>query len=416
MSHKEERQQLWIILLIVFIGFIGTSIAYPIFPPLFLHPAHGSIVPAAWNESAKSIFLGIALAAYPLGQFVGSPILGGCSDRYGRKRMLMLSLVGSSIGYLLSAISLQFNWLCMLLASRFLTGLMEGNFAIVRAMATDLESISKYKSLGRIIGVSSIGYVIGPLIGGFLSDSSLVSWFSFAFPFFLAMLFSIIAVLLTALKLSEKIHDTPYPVVSMWQRFNFVARFRVLFNYSINLKYLLIISTIFMFAVDMFYEFGPVYLTGLWAMTPAGIAVYTAALSCTLAIGAGWLPHHLSLYFSVERVIVTAMLATAIIFGLMVIFPTPILAFLLFGLIGLSIATANTNITIQVSNAADRSIQGEVMGAQLSLRMLGDASICLVGGFLIVSSVKIPITLSCIVAFIALGFCIFWQRSTQRKR
>ena len=85
---KEEKQQLWIILLIVFIGFIGTSIAYPIFPPLFLHPEQGSIVPVTWHESMRGIFLGIALAVYPLGQFIGSPILGGCSDRYGRKRML----------------------------------------------------------------------------------------------------------------------------------------------------------------------------------------------------------------------------------------------------------------------------------------------------------------------------------------
>src|SRR3990167_7194178 len=188
MSHKDERQQLWIILLIVFIGFVGTSIAYPIFPPLFLHPAHGAIIPAAWHENARSIFLGIALAAYPLGLFIGSPILGGCSDRYGRKRLLMLSLAGSAIAYFLSALSLQFNCLWVLLASRFLTGLMEGNFAIVRAMATDLSSISKYKSLGRINGISAIGYVMGPILGGFLSDTHVVHWFSFALPFFIASL------------------------------------------------------------------------------------------------------------------------------------------------------------------------------------------------------------------------------------
>src|SRR5262249_45284843 len=138
MPHQDEKQQLWVILLIVFIGFIGTSLAYPIFPPLFLYPTHDSIIPFSWNQHARSIVLGIALAAYPLGQFIGSPILGGCSDRYGRKRMLILSLSGSIVGYFLSALSLQFNVLWILLFSRFLTGFMEGNLAIVRAMATDL--------------------------------------------------------------------------------------------------------------------------------------------------------------------------------------------------------------------------------------------------------------------------------------
>jgi len=402
MLHTEERQQLRIILLIVFIGFVGTSIAYPIFPPLFLHPAQGSIIPSAWHENARSIFLGIALAAYPLGQFIGSPILGGCSDRYGRKKMLMLSLTGSVFGYLLSALSLQFNWLWILLLSRFLTGLMEGNLAIVRAMATDLESISKYKSIGRINGIAAIGYVMGPLLSGFLSDSNVVHWFSFAFPFFLAMLFSMLAVLLAFFRLSEKTQPISLHELTIWQRFNLISRFKVLFQKSEILKYLLIISTIFTFAVDIFYEFGPVYLTGLWSMTPAGIAIYNAALSFTLAVGAGWLPHRLSLHFSIKRIIVMAMLTTAIVFALMTIYPSKILVFLLFGVVGLSIAIVNTNMTIQVSNVADKTIQGEAMGAQLSLRMLGDAITCLVGGFLIVSSVILPIALSCLIAAFSL--------------
>lgn len=400
---KNEKQQLWIILLIIFIGFVGTSIAYPIFPPLFLYPTPDSIIPSIWSQEARSIILGIALAANPLGQFIGSPILGGCSDRYGRKPMLVLSLIGSLIGYLLSAISLQFNFLWMLLLSRLLTGVMEGNLAIVRAMAADLESISKYKSLGRINGVAAIGYVMGPLLGGFLSDSHLVHWFSFALPFYLSALLSVLAVMLAIMKLSEKKSIISFSETSIWQRFNFIARFKILFKSNRNLKYLLIISTIYTFSVDIFYEFGPVYLTGLWALTPAGIAIYNAALCVTLAIGGGWLPNRLSVHFRVEQVIAVAMLLTVIIFGLMIIFPLPLLMLLLFAAVGLSIAAVNTNMTIQISDSADKLIQGEAMGAQLSLRMLGDALICLVGGFLIISSVVLPIALSFVIALIAVG-------------
>ncbi|MDP1604695.1 MAG: MFS transporter [Legionella sp.] len=400
---KEEKQQLLIILLIVFMGFIGSSIAYPIFPPLFLHPEHGTIVPAHWHISARSILLGIALAAYPLGQFIGSPILGGYSDNYGRKNLLILSLAGTIFGYLLSALSLQFNWLWGLLISRFLTGIMEGNIAIVRAMATDLSSISKYVTLGRINSVGAIGYVMGPMMGGFLSDNKLVPWFSFAFPFYLAVVLTIIAMVFAQFKLSESIKKTAIPHLTLLERFNLINRLKFLFKNSAILKNLIICSTIFTFSVDIFYEFGPVYLTGLWSITPSGIAIYNAALSFTLAIGAGLLPYRLSLYFSVERVVITSMLLTSIFFGLMVIFPSYILAFILFALVGLSIAIVNTSLTIQVSNAADSLVQGEAMGAQVSLRMLGDALICLIGGFLIVSSVILPIALSCIIALIALA-------------
>ena len=85
----------------------------------------------------------------------------------------------------------------------------------------------------------------------------------------------------------------------------------------------------------------------------------------------------------------------------MTIFHYQIFIFILFGLIGFSIATVNTNMTIQISNTADKTIQGEAMGAQLSLRMLGDAIICLVGGFLITSSIILPIGVSCLIAMLA---------------
>lgn len=398
---KDENRQLIIILFIVFIGFMGSSIAYPIFPPLFLHESQSAIIPAHWNDDIRRIFLGIALAAYPLGQFIGSPIFGGCSDRYGRKLMLMISLFGSAFGYLLSALSLDYNWLWVLIFSRFFTGFMESNFGIVRAMAADLESISKFKSFGRINGVASISYIMGPLIGGFFTDSNLVSWFSFALPFLLAAILSIITFLLAAKKLVDRQPQMPHSTVTIWQRFNIIGRLKLLIGRSKVLKNLLIISSIFTIAVDIFYEFGPVYLTGLWSMTPAGIALYNAALSLTLAIGSSWLPHHLSLRYPLKQVIATSIFITAIILALMVAIQSPIVAFILFGLIGLSISTVTTNLTIQLSNSADKTIQGEVMGTQLSLRMLGDAVICLVGGFVILSSFVMPIVISSLIALIA---------------
>lgn len=398
---KNERQQLAIILSIVLIGFIGTSMAYPIFPPLFLHPSQAAIVPLHWDTDTRSILLGIALAVYPLGQFIGSPILGGSSDRYGRKSILTISLGGCSVGYFFSALAIYENCLWLLLISRFLTGLMEGNLAIVRAMAIDLKSINKFKSLGRINGIASIGYVMGPLLGGFLSDNHLVPWFSFAFPFLLAAIFSTLTIILAVWRLTD--HKTKHilPSMPIWQQFNLSKRFRHLFQNNPELKNLLIISSVFTFAVDIFYEFGPVYLTGLWLLTPAGIAIYNAALCVSLALGSSWIPHHLSRYLSLEKAMALSMLITGLVLGLMAILPTPLFAFILFTAIGLSIAAGTTNITIQISNAADESIQGEAMGAQLSLRMLGDTLICLVGGFIIIYSVVLPIAISCLIAFIA---------------
>lgn len=397
---KSERYQLIIILLIVFMGFLGSSMPYPIFPPLFLHPAHGAIVPDGWSESHRSIFLGIALAAYPLGQFFGAPLLGGCSDRYGRKIILLLSLVGSTLGYFLSALSLEFNLLWLLIISRFFTGLLESNLPIVRAMAADLQNTNKYRSFGRINSIGALGYITGPIIGGFLSDGHLVPWFSFAVPFYLAAGLCALSVLLVVKQFKEDRQSLVKESISFWQRLNIFKRMNILFHNK-QLKNLLLVSSVFTLSVDIFYEFGPVYLTGIWLMTPAMIALYNAILSLALCIGGGWLPHRLSEILPVERIVRASIIITAFVLALMVFIPNKIVVFILFGICGLSIAVMNTTITIQLSNSAHSTEQGETMGAQLGLRMLGDAIICLVGGLVITLSFVAPIIVSSIIALAA---------------
>jgi MFS transporter, DHA1 family, tetracycline resistance protein len=398
---RNQNQQLLIILLIVFIGFLGTSIAYPIFPPLFLYPGQSNLIDSHLSEAMRNISLGVALASYPLGQFIGSPILGGLSDSYGRKKILLVTISGGAFGYLLSAIALYCNSLILLLVSRFITGLMEGNLAIVRAMAADLTQINKYKSFGKINGIASIGYIIGPILGGILSDRTLSSCFSYPLPFLLASLFAVIALLFAWFKLADGPEFKTKRSISILRRFNIFKRLKYLLGDNKLLQSLLLCSSIFTFAVDIFYEFGPVYLTGLWSFTPSGIAIYNAGLCLALIIGSGYLPHYFSRFVPMQRIIVRTMICTGLLLALFAIYPQPILAFALFFLLGFSISLGTTNLTIQISNAAAMNQQGEILGVQLSLRMLGDACICLIGGLLIISSVIMPLVISSLIAFLA---------------
>lgn len=396
-----EKQQFLILLLITFIGYVGTSIAYPIFPALFLHSQHISIIPQDWNEDYNSIFLGIALALYPLGQFIGSPIIGGFSDYYSRKNVLLISLAGSCLSYLLSAIAIQFNMLWLLLLSRFLTGFMEGNLAIIRAMAADLKHISRFKSLGRINSVASVGYIMGPLIGGILASNSLVSWFSYSTPFIFAAIFCGFTVVLTIFKIGKS-YESPKYRSSVCQQLNLIVQFRILFKDK-QIKHIIIVSSVFTLAVDIFYEFGPVYLTEYFAATPASIAAFISFLSITLAIGS-MLPHLLSSFYSTKLLTKGAILISSVIFGLIVIPSSMVIVFVLFGLIGFSIGTGTTILTIQLSDIA--KAQGQALGAQISLRMLGNAVICLIGGAMVLISLAAPIVIAGIIGLIALILCI----------
>lgn len=94
LQHAREKKQLHIISIIVFMSFLSASIAYPILPPLFLKATSHGLLPSNWSDTFRLLILGITLACFPLGQFIGSPILGRNSDRLGRKKMILVSLVG----------------------------------------------------------------------------------------------------------------------------------------------------------------------------------------------------------------------------------------------------------------------------------------------------------------------------------
>lgn len=304
-EEKKQKRQFYVILLIVFLGFLGISMPYLIFPALFLNPDY-SILPASWGESSRSILLGITLAAYPLGQFIGSPILGALSDDYGRKRLLAGSLLITALCTLFTGLAVAWQHLGLLIFSRFAAGLMEGNIAIARAMAADITTISKHETFGKINAATSIAFLLGPLLGGLMSDKNLSTNLTTSTPFYLTSLFFIGLAGLSALILENKISNLAGETRSFWQRINILKRVSVLFSNK-YLRFLIITSTCFTLAVDIFYEFGPVYLTVRWAMGPAHLVLYNAILCLALATGNGWVPTLISSHTSNQFAIICSL-------------------------------------------------------------------------------------------------------------
>ena len=95
------------VLVVLFLGYLGFSLALPLFPPLFLDPKH-AFLPVETTTTMRRILLGILFAMYPLGQFVGAPLLGKFSDKYGRKPVLLISLILVIPAFIGSALSVLY--------------------------------------------------------------------------------------------------------------------------------------------------------------------------------------------------------------------------------------------------------------------------------------------------------------------
>ena len=152
-----KRSPLLIIFITVFIDLIGFGIVIPVLP----YYVEGT----QFNASPRTV--GLLFASYSVMQLIFSPILGKLSDRYGRRPILLISLIGTGIGFLILGFA---TTLWMLFLGRIIDGISGGNISTAQAYIADVTTPeNRAKGMGLIGAAFGLGFVFGPAIGGVLS-------------------------------------------------------------------------------------------------------------------------------------------------------------------------------------------------------------------------------------------------------
>src|SRR5262249_47555949 len=142
------------------------------------------VVTVGTPTARRTILLGVLLCLYPLGQFLGSPVMGSLSDRFGRKPILLISLAATTACYAVIAVALTIKSLGLLGAASLLAGLSEANIVTAQSAISDvIVPAERNRFFGYIYMSVSAAYILGPLVGGKLADPQLASWFNYATPF-----------------------------------------------------------------------------------------------------------------------------------------------------------------------------------------------------------------------------------------
>jgi MFS transporter, DHA1 family, tetracycline resistance protein len=150
------RKALVFLLIVAFLNTMGVTIANPVVP--FMTQQHLS------NPNDLALTVAWMVSSYGICQLLASPGLGLLSDRFGRRPILFICLLGSAIGYLIFGLG---GALWMLFAGRIIDGLTGGNFSVLFAYIADItEPEERGKYFG---GVSGLGFIVGPSIGGLLA-------------------------------------------------------------------------------------------------------------------------------------------------------------------------------------------------------------------------------------------------------
>ncbi|KKS95418.1 MAG: major facilitator superfamily transporter, MFS transporter, DHA1 family, tetracycline resistance protein [Candidatus Gottesmanbacteria bacterium GW2011_GWA2_43_14] len=175
----------FLIFLIVFVNFLGYGIVFPLLPLMTI------------KYGGSPLLSGVMIGAFSLAQVFSMPVMGRLSDRYGRKPLLLISLWGTVVSFLIMGLT---HSLFFLLLARILDGASGGNLSIAQAYIADIsEKKDRAAGMGTIAAGISLGFIFGPLWGGFLSK------ISYAFPFFAASIITLISILLTKVFLKESV-------------------------------------------------------------------------------------------------------------------------------------------------------------------------------------------------------------------
>src|SRR5947207_11700126 len=151
----QQRSPLFVLFLTVFIDLIGFGIVIPILP-LYAEHFHASPIAIGW---LTGIYSGM--------QIIFTPILGKLSDRFGRRPVLFVSIVGTALGFALMGLA---HGLPLLFVARILAGITGGNIAIPQAYIADVTAPEKRsRAMGMIGAAFGLGFTFGPLIGGMMS-------------------------------------------------------------------------------------------------------------------------------------------------------------------------------------------------------------------------------------------------------
>ncbi|MFD9737608.1 MFS transporter [Umezawaea sp. NPDC059074] len=343
--------------LIIFIDNLSVSLVLPVLIPISYDPSAGLI--AVGGSGTRDVFYGLAIGLYSLAMFFGAPLLGSLSDLFQRKRTLALCLSGLFVGYALTVWAMLSKDVVLFLAGRVVCGLFSGSLPVAQAAIIDVTPKEhRVTAIGRIMFWVSMGYVAGPLIGGYLSDATLVSWFTLQTPFVFVAGATLLNLVILLVTYREQRVAKPADGFSLP---NPVARLVEAFRFP-GIRVLSVALLLMSLGWTAFFQFIGLYLTAnegfdqrtvgnLISVVGVGLA---AAFLVFVPLTAKW-ARPMAVVPAALLIMTACIVATTLTGAVAVLYPVGLLGAIGYGL-------AYSGLVGLMSVAVDDSHQGSIMG------------------------------------------------------
>lgn len=357
---------------------------------------YGIIIPVLYTYSQKfglsDVQNGLLFSLFSLFQLISTPIIGRLSDKYGRKPLLAISLVGSAVSFFMMALAPSAIFLFI---ARALDGITAGNIPVISAIISDTTDEKNRGKGFAVLGASfGFGFVFGPAIASFTVGINA------ALPFIVAGIVSSIAVLLTFVILKET--NAHIGEVKNSNAFNFKALFKDLRDK--NIAYLLTILFLYTTGFNLFiYAFQPFAIRILnidvihisWTFTGIGIMGIIAQ---------GFIFPQISKRFNLRKVYVVSLVLLSIIFFILSFSNSYI--FFLSVLMMMALVNSFVGPLSQtfLSKSADSKSQGSIQGIGSTFTSLGQILGPILGGIISSFALKYSFVVASLLIFVCVYF------------
>ncbi len=390
-----QRRRLALIIGFVFIELLGYSLFLPLLPFY------------AGSLGASPSLIGLLIASNAVAQLLAAPLIGRYSDTWGRRPMLLFSIVGTAASFVLLALveplgrwtagltagrltvdAAALGWLFF---SRILDGFAGGNVSLARAYITDItDEENRAKGLGMIGAAFGTGFIIGPALGGTLSNWPYVTQIvegiglsRFAVPAFAALALSVINFVGVALWLPESL--TPERRAKLAERARAILPIRALREALDRPRVRPLLQTRFFYrlAFTMFTANFALYTRFRFGLTDQSTSYILTYVGVLVVLVQGFVVGQLVDRFPEKKIIVTGVgLLAVALFG-WALAPTVGFLLVVLALLPLSGGTLNTVTNSALTKAVRQEDVGGTLGLSTSLDSLTQILAPIIGGFLI---------------------------------
>ncbi len=357
---------------------------------------YGIIIPILYAYSKKfglSDFQnGLLFSLYSICQFISTPIIGRLSDKYGRRPLLLVSIIGTAISFLVMAFAPSAIFLFI---ARALDGLTAGNIPVAFAVISDsTKPHERAKAFGLIGAAFNFGFVFGPAISAFTVGLGV------ALPFLIAFAITMVAVVITALYLPET--NQHMGEVQKSKLFDLKQLWRTMFEPNVGPTFVISFLFYLAFACALVYGFQPFTLNVLKISESQNALLFTLFGAIGL-VAQTFLVERISKKLGMKKAFSIGILFTAVSFFLMFLSQSIVPFLVAIVILALFNSIVQTLIPTILSQEADAKSQGSIMGLSTSYQSIGFIIGPIMGGF--IASIAIPWTF--FVGAVLVMICFF---------